>query len=62
MVGVDPTDEGSPERPVISDESEMTKDEKTFWEWFNSKLDKLKGWFGEIVGSDKDKDVTGDGK
>jgi hypothetical protein len=56
MVGIDPADEGSPDRPVIPDESEMTDDEKTFWEWFHSKLDELKEWFGEIVGSDEDKE------
>jgi hypothetical protein len=54
MVGVDPADEVNVDRPVIPDESEMTEDEKNFWEWFKDKLDKAKGWFGELVGSKED--------
>ncbi|KAE8446453.1 hypothetical protein EG329_011916 [Mollisiaceae sp. DMI_Dod_QoI] len=54
MVGVDPADEVNVDRPVIPDESEMTQEEKDFWEWFKEKLDKVKGWFGELVSSDKD--------
>jgi predicted AlkP superfamily pyrophosphatase or phosphodiesterase len=59
MVGVDPADVVSPDRPVVSDEGQMTPEEKNFWDWFNSRLDKLKGWFGELVGSDKDTDKAG---
>lgn len=59
MVGVDPTDETHIDRPVVQDESEMTDEEKTFWEWFKKKMDKLKGWFGEIVKGDKDAEKDG---
>lgn len=54
MVGVDPADDVNVDRPVVPDESEMTQEEKDFWEWFKERLDKVKGWFGELVSSDKD--------
>jgi hypothetical protein len=50
MIGVDPADETKVDRPVATDESEMTQDEKDFWKWFQDKLDKVKGWFGDLVG------------
>lgn len=59
MIGVDPADEASVDRPVIPDESEMTEDEKNFWEWFKHKLDGWKGWFDELVGSGKDAEKEG---
>lgn len=43
----------------MSDESEMTPEEKTFWEWFKSKLDKVKGWFGELVKPEEDAEKQG---
>ena len=60
MIGVDPAEEASVDRPVIPDESEMTEDEKNFWEWFKDKLDGWKGWFGEVVGGGKDAGEKGD--
>ncbi|KUJ08193.1 Phosphodiest-domain-containing protein [Mollisia scopiformis] len=54
MVGVDPIDDTNVDRPVVPDESEMTQEEKDFWEWFKAKLDGLKGWFGELLSGDKD--------
>lgn len=43
MVGVDPADDT---------EGDGDKDQ-SFWDWFNSRLDKLKGWFGEVVDGSK---------
>lgn len=48
MVGVDP-----------ADDAPMTDEEQSFWDWFNDRLDKLKGWFGEITGSEKEKEKEG---
>ncbi|PBP21765.1 Phosphodiest-domain-containing protein [Diplocarpon rosae] len=52
LVGVDPPALPFPERPVVADESTATQDEQDFWAWFNERLDKMKGWFGELVGGD----------
>jgi predicted AlkP superfamily pyrophosphatase or phosphodiesterase len=60
MIGVDPADEVNVDRPVVPDESGMTEDEKDFWEWITDKLDKAKGWFGELIGSGKDAEKEGD--
>jgi hypothetical protein len=61
MIGVDPAEEANVDRPVVSDESGMTEDEKNFWKWFTDKLDKAKGWFGGFFGSDKDAEKEEDG-
>jgi len=58
LVGVDPP-EPEPTRPVVPDESEMTEEEKNFWEWFKSRLDKVKGWFGELVKGEEDAEKQG---
>lgn len=42
MVGVDPAEESG--SGIVGHHD---KDE-SFWDWFNSRLDKLKGWFGEV--------------
>lgn len=42
MVGVNPAEES-----VSGIVGHHDKDE-SFWDWFNSRLDKLKGWFGEV--------------
>ncbi|KAH7310972.1 alkaline-phosphatase-like protein [Rhexocercosporidium sp. MPI-PUGE-AT-0058] len=55
LVGVDPP-EPEPERPVVPDESEMTDEEKDFWAWFKSRLDRVKGWFGDLVKGDGEKE------
>jgi predicted AlkP superfamily pyrophosphatase or phosphodiesterase len=60
MIGVDPADEVNVDRPVVPDESGMTEDEKNFWEWLTDKLDKAKGWFGELLGGDKDAEKEND--
>lgn len=64
LIGVDPPEPPVPARPVVSDESGMTRDEKTFWEWFKGKMDGVKGWIGELVGSETDAEKEGqeDGK
>jgi hypothetical protein len=54
MIGVNPTDDASVDRPVVSDESGMTEDEKNFWEWFKDKLDKAKGWLAGLTGGKKE--------
>ncbi|CZR63656.1 related to nucleotide diphosphatase [Phialocephala subalpina] len=54
LVGVDPADEVNVDRPTVADESEMTQEEKDFWEWFKDKLDGIKGWFGELVSPSED--------
>ncbi|KAL5325226.1 hypothetical protein ACEPPN_006350 [Leptodophora sp. 'Broadleaf-Isolate-01'] len=59
LVGVDPP-EPEPERPVVPDESEMTDEEKDFWAWFKSRLDKVKGWFGGLVKGEGDGEGGGD--
>ena len=53
MVGVDDPNADVPDRPVVVDESGMTDDEKDFWEWFTGKLDRVKDWWDELVGSGK---------
>ncbi|RDW66947.1 phosphodiest-domain-containing protein [Coleophoma crateriformis] len=50
MVGVDPTEDSNVDRPVVSDESEMTDEEKSFWEWLEGKLDGWKVWLGGLGG------------
>lgn len=62
LVGVDPTDEINVDRPVVADESEMTEEEKDFWEWFAGKLEGIKGWFGELVGGGKDAETGKEGE
>ena len=52
VVGVDPTDEDNVDRPVVEDESEMTEEEKNFWEWITAQLEGIKGWFGEFLKPD----------
>jgi hypothetical protein len=60
IVGVDPADETTPEKPTISDVP-MNDTDQSFWDWFNSRLDKLKGWFDEITKSDKQGKEDGEG-
>jgi hypothetical protein len=50
MIDVDP-DTGV-NRPVVTDESAMAKEEKSFWDWLNDKFDGVKVWFSEIGGGD----------
>jgi hypothetical protein len=50
MIGVDP-DTGV-NRPVVTDESAMAKEEKSFWDWLNDQFDGVKVWFSEIGGGD----------
>ncbi|KAG9231577.1 alkaline-phosphatase-like protein [Amylocarpus encephaloides] len=45
-VGVDILDEPNVDRPVVGDDSTLTEEEKSFWSWFQDKLDKVKGWLG----------------
>lgn len=55
LVGVDPADEEDEmnvDRPVVGDESEMTEDEKTFWEWLQGKLDGWKVWLEGVTGKE----------
>jgi hypothetical protein len=61
MIGVDDPYADVPKRPVVGDESGMTDDEKDFWEWFKGKLDGVKDWWGELVGSEKVKTEGGEG-
>ncbi|RFU32419.1 hypothetical protein B7463_g3912, partial [Scytalidium lignicola] len=56
LVGVDPVDDTAVDRPVVEDESEMTEEKKSFWEWVKAKVDHLKGWVAELVNSEEDKD------
>lgn len=65
MVGVDiPEEDGGEEgevinvdRPVVEDESEMTADEKNFWEWFKETFGAVKGWVASLgKGGDEDKE------
>ena len=51
LIGIDPPEDASVDRPVATDESGMTEEEKDFWEWVTGKLGDIKGWFGELVGS-----------
>lgn len=44
----------------MPDESEMTDEEKDFWAWFKSRLDKVKGWFGGLVKGEGDGEGGGD--
>ncbi|PMD63211.1 nucleotide pyrophosphatase family protein [Hyaloscypha bicolor E] len=60
MIGVNPTDDASVDRPVVSDESSMTEDEKDFWEWFKDKLDKAKGWLAGLTGGKKEGEKEGE--
>jgi hypothetical protein len=60
MIGVNPTDDASVDRPVVSDESGMTEDEKDFWEWFKDKLDKAKGWLAGLTGGKKEGEKEGE--
>jgi hypothetical protein len=61
MIGVNPTDDTSVERPVVPDESGMTDDEKNFWEWFKDKIDKAKGWLSGLTGSKDTPDAEKEG-
>merc|ERR1712093_155354 len=38
---------------------DKTMPEKNFWEWFKSRLDKVKGWFGELVKGEEDAEKQG---
>lgn len=58
LVGVDPVDDdASIDRPVVEDESGMSSEEKSFWEWFKAKLDGIKGWVASLGGSEENDDV-----
>jgi hypothetical protein len=53
FVGVDPAEEVNVDRPVVGDESGLTDDEKTLWEWLTGKLEDAKTWLAGITGGDK---------
>ncbi|KAF4629367.1 hypothetical protein G7Y89_g8777 [Cudoniella acicularis] len=51
MVGVDPvTGDSNADRPVVPG-SGMSEEEKDFLSWFQGKLDEVKEWWGDVVGS-----------
>lgn len=55
LVGVDDTDAGSADRPVVEDENQMTEEEKeevevqNFWDYVLGKIDGWKAWAGGLV-------------
>jgi hypothetical protein len=60
MIGVSPTDDTPVDRPVVTDESEMSAEEKSFWAWFKDKLDKAKGWLAGLSGGGKEGETDGE--
>lgn len=55
-VWVDPTDEIGDagdeinvDRPVVGDDSVVSGEEKSFWEWVQAELDGIKGWFSDAA-------------
>lgn len=57
VVGVDAPEENGVTRPVVEDTGTgETEEEKDFVKWMKEKLDKLKGWLGNVFGGDKDKE------
>lgn len=50
LVGVDPAEEPNVDRPVVGDDSTVSEEEKSFWQWLTDKLDKAKGWVSNITG------------
>ena len=51
MIGVDNPDAGV-DRPIATDESATSKEQKSFWDWLSDKFDGVKVWFSEIGGGD----------
>lgn len=66
LVGVDETDTGSADRPVVEDENQMTEEEKeeveiqNFWDYVLGKIDGWKTWVGGLVseGGPENSDVA----
>ena len=63
---VDPTDqidgagdEVNVDRPVVGDDSVVSEEEKSFWDWVQAELDGLKGWLSDVVGG-KNSSSSGD--
>ena len=59
-IGVDPTDEVTDDgdeinvdRPVVGDDTVVSEEAKSFWEWVQGQLDGMKDWVSNVVGGKK---------
>jgi len=59
MVGVDPPQDHSVDRPVVNDEGNKSDGNVDFLSWLKHKLDKVKGWLGNVVGGKKGAEKSG---
>jgi len=53
-VGVTPPEDASVERPVVEDEGNKSDGGIDFLSWIKHKLDKVKGWIGELVSTEEE--------
>lgn len=58
VVGVSPPEDASLERPVVEDEGNKSDGGVDFLSWFKHKIDKVKGWIGDLVSTEKESDKT----
>lgn len=54
VVGITPPEDASVNRPVVEDEGNKSDGGVDFLSWFKHKIDKVKGWIGDLVSTNKE--------